>query len=51
MPLVIFEVLSNPLLEGGDLTDDFAPGVGNLIQRFVKSLVFPHPTGGGGDGA
>ena len=27
----------------GDLTADFAPVVGNLTPRFVKSPVFPHP--------
>ena len=45
MRLVILEVLSNPLQWGwghsGDLTTDFAPVVGNLTPRFVKSLVFP----------
>jgi len=46
--LVILEVLSNPLLEGGDLTADFAPGVGDLTRRFVKSPVFPHTPGGVG---
>ena len=47
MHLVILEVLSNPVLWGwghsGDLTTDFAPVVGNLTPRFVKSTVFPHP--------
>ena len=27
----------------GDLTAAFAPVVGNLTPRFVKSPVFPHP--------
>ena len=44
MRLVILEVLSNPLLlewgHSGDLTADFAPVVGNLTPRFVKSPVF-----------
>ena len=43
MRLVILEVLSNPLLWGwghsGDLTADFAPVVGNLTPRIVKSPV------------
>ena len=50
MRLVILEVLSNHLpLEWGHsegLTADFAPVVGNLTPRFVKSPVFP-PGGGG----
>ena len=33
----------------GDLTADFAPVVGNLTLRFVKSPVFPTPRGGGGE--
>ena len=45
---VIFEVLSNPLQGGwgptGDLTNNFASGVGNLTPHFVKSPVLP---GGG----
>ena len=32
----------------GDLTADFAPVVGNLTPRFVKSPVFPHPLRGWG---
>ena len=55
MRLLILEVLSNPLLwgwgHGGDLTADFAPVVGNLTPRFVKSPVFPHPPRGWGGGA
>ena len=50
MRLVILEVLSNPLLwewgHSGDLAADFAPVVGNLTPRFVKSPVFPHPLRG-----
>ena len=53
MRLVILEVLSNPLLRGwghsGDLTADFAPVVGKLKPRFVKSPVFPHPPRGVGE--
>ena len=45
------EVLSNPLQwrwgHSGDLTADFAPVVGNLTPRFVKSPVSPHPPGVG----
>ena len=36
-----------PYFRGGDLTADFAPVVGNLTPRFVKSPVFPHPPGWG----
>ena len=54
MRLVILEVLSNLLLwvwgHSGDLTADFAPVVGNLTARFVKSPVFPHPPRGWGVG-
>ena len=43
MRLVILEVLLNPLLWGwghsGDLTANFAPVVGSLTPRFVKSPV------------
>ena len=34
----------------GDLTANFAPLVGNLTPRFVKSPVFPHPPPGVGGG-
>ena len=54
MRLLILEVLSNPLLLGwghsGDVTADFAPVVGHLTQRFVKSPVFPTLPRGGGVG-